>query len=35
MLDEVYGPGVDPSEVLACKVQPPPEFQPIYNLLNE
>lgn len=33
--DAVYGRGVDVHEVLACRVQPPPEFQTVYNLLNE
>ncbi len=31
----VYGPDVDLQEVLAGKVPPPPEFQPVYDLLNQ
>lgn len=34
MNDAIYGAGVDAREVLGCGVQPPPEFQPVYSLLN-
>ncbi|PSC75521.1 hypothetical protein C2E20_1298 [Micractinium conductrix] len=31
----LYGPNFDAQEVLQCRVQPPPEFTPVYNRLNE
>lgn len=35
MNQAIYGPGVDVHDVLECRVAPPPEFQPVYTLLNE
>lgn len=30
----VYGPGVTVDDILECKVPPPPEFAPLYRLLD-
>ena len=35
MNEAIYGSEADVERILACKVAPPPEFQPVYNLLNE
>lgn len=35
MNEAVYGSEADVERILACKVAPPPEFQPVYDLLNE
>ncbi|PRW50965.1 hypothetical protein C2E21_5465 [Chlorella sorokiniana] len=35
MNEAIYGSEADAERILACKVAPPPEFQPVYDLLNE
>ena len=35
MNEAIYGEaGLDAGAVLGCRVQPPPEVQPVYDLLN-
>jgi len=35
MNEAIYGREAEAERVLACKVAPPPEFQPVYDLLNQ